>query len=80
VFRGLRLYVDLDIKVYHQPRLISKSFSSYFQSSLRVASVHARFLETSAAASQLVGELPEKGDEPVSSRLFTLACSRSSLD
>jgi hypothetical protein len=36
------------------------------QSSLKVAGVQARFLETSAAASSLVGELPEGGSEPVS--------------
>nr|BAJ93034.1 predicted protein [Hordeum vulgare subsp. vulgare] len=31
--------------------------------SLRVAGVQSRFLETSAAASELIGTLPEKGDE-----------------
>ncbi|KAG7571361.1 hypothetical protein FFLO_00713 [Filobasidium floriforme] len=38
-------------------------------SSLKVAGVQARFLETSAAASSLVGELPEGGSEPFTVKL-----------
>lgn len=39
--------------------------SSSSQSSLKAAGVQARFLETSAAASSLIGQLPEGGSEPV---------------
>lgn len=38
----------------------------HIQSSLRPTGVQARFVETSANASQLLGKLPEKGDEEVS--------------